>query len=99
MTDDTAFAADVHAEGERRLSAAARKLQRGVEEIVEPVSRFTRERPLAAVGAAFAVGSVIGGGLFTRTTGRLLWLGWRLAGMAMAKNVLANLAGPVGEGP
>ncbi len=69
---------------------AARKVG---ENVVEPLAGFIQERPLAAVGVAFGVGYLLAGGLFSRTTGRLLGLGWRLGGMALAKNLFASLSG------
>jgi ElaB/YqjD/DUF883 family membrane-anchored ribosome-binding protein len=110
MRDDTTFASDVHSEEERGISSAARKVSQGLGElgralserrqnVVEPASRFIQDQPLAAFGVAFGVGYILGGGLFTRTTGRLLGLTWKLGGMALAKNVLGNLGGdPAGEG-
>jgi ElaB/YqjD/DUF883 family membrane-anchored ribosome-binding protein len=74
------------------LGELTRALNDGRQNIVEPMSQFIQEKPLAAIGVAFGVGYVLGGGLFTRTTGRLLGLGWRLGGMALAKNLLGNLA-------
>ena len=39
---------------------------------------FVQEHPMGAVAAALGVGYLVGGGLFTRTTGKLLSLGWAL---------------------
>src|SRR5262249_32112731 len=77
-------------EGLRELGRALSDTREGV---VEPLAGFIQERPLAAVGIAFGVGYLLAGGLFSRTTGRLLGLGWRLGGMALAKNLFANLSG------
>jgi hypothetical protein len=58
--------------------------------VVEPVAQFIQDKPLAAVAVAVGIGYVLGGGLFTRTTGRLMGLGWKLGGMALAKDFLGN---------
>ena len=87
-----------------RVTRAARKVSEGLGElgralsdrrqgVVEPMADFIQERPLAALGVAFAVGYVVGGGLFSRTTGRVLALGWRIGGMALARNMLSGLTG------
>jgi ElaB/YqjD/DUF883 family membrane-anchored ribosome-binding protein len=100
MRDDTTFAPED--QNRAGITDAARKVSEGIgeltralserrENVVEPVSQFIQEKPLAALGIAFGIGYVLGGGLFTRTTGRLLGLGWKLGGMALAKNVLGNL--------
>jgi hypothetical protein len=81
----------------RRVGESLGELGRALSDrrqgVVEPLAGFIQERPLAAVGIAFGVGYVLAGGLFSRTTGRLLGLGWRLGGMAIAKNVFASLSG------
>jgi ElaB/YqjD/DUF883 family membrane-anchored ribosome-binding protein len=107
MRDDTTFASDPLNQQQQQsqpgISDAARKVSQGLGEltralndgrqnIVEPMSQFIQQKPLAAIGVAFGLGYVLGGGLFTKTTGRLLGLGWRLGGMAVAKNLLGNLA-------
>ena len=48
--------------------------------------------PYGMVAAALGVGYVLGGGLFTRTTGRLLRLGVRLAALPMVKDELIGMA-------
>ena len=48
--------------------------------------------PYLMVVAAVGVGYVLGGGLFTRTTGRLLRLGVRLAALPMVKDELLGMA-------
>ncbi len=48
--------------------------------------------PYLTVLAAFGVGYVLGGGLFTRTTGRLIRLGVRLAALPMVKDELIGMA-------
>ncbi|MFY0530402.1 hypothetical protein ACN28I_46935 [Archangium gephyra] len=48
--------------------------------------------PYLMMAAALGVGYVLGGGLFTRTTGRLLRLGVRLAALPMVKDELIGMA-------
>ena len=103
MRDETTFDPTMKQQQQAGITDAARKVSEGIGEltkalndgrqnIVEPMSQFIQGKPLAAVGVAFGIGYILGGGLFTRTTGRLLGLGWRLGGMALAKNFLGNLA-------
>jgi hypothetical protein len=87
------------------LGSAARKVSEGLGElgralsdgqqgIVEPVAEFIQERPIAAVGLAFGIGYILAGGLFSRTTGRLLALSWRLGGLTLAKSLISSLSDP-----
>jgi hypothetical protein len=48
--------------------------------------------PYLMMAAAVGVGYILGGGLFTRTTGRLLRLGVRLAALPMVKDELLGIA-------
>jgi ElaB/YqjD/DUF883 family membrane-anchored ribosome-binding protein len=73
------------------LGELGRALSAGREDVLEPIHELVQQRPLAAVGLAFGVGYVLGGGLFTRMTGRLIGISWRLGGVALAKSLLANL--------
>jgi hypothetical protein len=52
-----------------------------------------QRHPIAMVAAAAGVGYVLGGGLFSPTTGRLLKLGLRLAIIPFVKNQLSIMAG------
>ncbi|MCY1076737.1 hypothetical protein [Archangium lansingense] len=51
-----------------------------------------QRNPYLMMAAAVGVGYVLGGGLFTRTTGRLLRLGMRLAALPMVKDELIGMA-------
>lgn len=55
-----------------------------------PYVRFIFEQPLASVGLAAVVGYVLAGGLFTKTTRRLLGLTWKVGGMSMVRNFLGE---------
>ncbi len=48
--------------------------------------------PYLTLAAAFGVGYVLGGGLFTRTTARVIRLGMRLAALPMVKDELLGMA-------
>ena len=52
-----------------------------------------QRNPIAMVCAAAGLGYVLGGGLFSPTTARLLKLGMRLAIIPFVKGQLANMAG------
>lgn len=58
----------------------------------EAVLDHTRAHPYAALAAAFGVGYVLGGGLFTSTTARLLGLGVKLAAVPLVQNMLLDAA-------
>ena len=51
-----------------------------------------REKPYVSLAAAFGLGYVLGGGLFSPTTGRVLRLGAKLAAVPMVQNLLLDLA-------
>lgn len=55
--------------------------------------RRVEQHPYAMLGAAAAVGYVLGGGLLTSMTGSLIRLGVRLAALPFIKQELLNLAG------
>lgn len=58
----------------------------------DAVIEHTRENPYAALAAAFGVGYVLGGGLFSKTTVRLLGLGVKLAAVPVVQNMLLDVA-------
>ena len=108
MRDETGFNAQGGSK-EPRIGESARKVGEGLgelgralrssrESLASPAARFIQDQPLAALGLAFGLGYVLGGGMFTKATGRLLGLGWRFGGMALAKSVLGNLGVSSGEG-
>src|SRR5438045_9474697 len=59
--------------------------------IVDAVGRFVHERPVGAIGIAFGIGYVLGGGLFSRTTSRVMRIGMRMGGLAFARDFLSGL--------
>jgi hypothetical protein len=66
-----------------------------VSELKEAVDlrRRMEEHPYAMLGAAAAVGYILGGGLLTSMTGALIRLGLRVAALPLIKDELWNLAG------
>ncbi len=48
--------------------------------------------PYAMLSAALGVGYIVGGGLFTPTTGRLIRLGMKLAALPMVRDRLLDVA-------
>jgi hypothetical protein len=64
------------------------------EELADRLGDFMRERPFAAVGAAFGIGYLLGGGLFSRVSARLLGVGLRVGAVALARELLGGLAEP-----
>jgi hypothetical protein len=56
------------------------------------VLEHARERPYATLAAAFGVGYVLGGGLFSKTTVRLLGLGVKLAAVPAVQDFLLDAA-------
>jgi hypothetical protein len=56
-----------------------------------------QRHPLGMVLAAAGVGYVLGGGLFSATTGRLVRVGMRLALVPLLKSQIASFSGDVGQ--
>lgn len=61
------------------------------EDILESIGHFVQTRPAAAVGIAFGAGYILGGGLFTRTTSRLLAIGLRLGALGLARDAFERM--------
>ncbi len=83
----------------RRMVEEARAFK---EAIADQADSFTRavdlrgrvqRNPLGMVLAAAGVGYLLGGGLFSPLTGRLVRIGLRLALIPLVKSQLSNLAG------
>ena len=91
----------------RRMVEEARAFR---EAIGNQAENFTRaidlrgrveRNPIGMVLAAVGVGYVLGGGLFSSLTGKVLRIGLRVALIPVIKSQLANIAGPAhaaGEG-
>jgi hypothetical protein len=80
----------------RRLGQDARDLGDALSEktrtVVSRIVGFTMERPLQALAIAAGIGFVLGGGLFTRAGARVLGVGMRLGGIALARRLFTQLA-------
>jgi hypothetical protein len=71
-----------------------------VKDIVEAVdlSGRVQRHPYGMVAAAIGVGYLLGGGLFTPFTGRVIRLGLRLAALPLVKDELLGMAEVVVDG-
>ncbi len=76
------------------LSEAAREVREKVD-----MSRSVREHPFRAVALAAGVGYVLGGGLFSPWTARLLGLGARAMLVPVLKGQLESMLTGAGQGP
>jgi hypothetical protein len=65
-------------EGERERGAGVADARRRGEEILERGRELVEQNPIPSVAIAFAVGYLLSGALFSRTTLRLALLGARL---------------------
>ena len=101
-------------EGEKPAGEAFEHASKMVEEarafgsaVSGSVESFTRavdlrgrvqRNPIGMVLGALGVGYVLGGGLFSPTTARLLRIGVRLALIPIIKSQIGNIAGSVDDG-
>jgi len=83
------------------VSEASRRLRGDLGDLYSAVARqrddmttrvgaFARERPITSLAIAFGIGYVLGGGLFSRTTSRLLGVGARVYGLKLARNLIGD---------
>ena len=83
----------------KRMAEEARAFKEAVASQAESFTRSidlrgrVQRNPLAMVAAAAGVGYVLGGGLFSPLTGRLLKVGLRLALIPLVKSQLSNIVG------
>jgi hypothetical protein len=75
----------------QQLWSDARSAVTDLRETLDLRGRVERN-PYLMMAAAFGVGYVLGGGLFTRTTARFIKLGMRLAALPMVKDELLGMA-------
>ena len=87
-------------EVEREDAHAAPGAPGAVEETALDVRAFVEAHPIGAVATALGVGYVLGGGLFTRLTSKLIGLGLRFgvqfAVLPVLERELTGLAGSLG---
>src|SRR5215831_15668482 len=83
-------------ESAQKLAAEARTAVREFVGAVDLRGRVNRH-PYGMIAAAMGVGYVLGGGLFTSLTSRILRLGVRLAALPFVKNELVGLAEAVSK--
>jgi hypothetical protein len=62
------------------------------EAVTDALTEKVIENPYGTLAAAFAVGYVAGGGLFTKTTARMIQMGVRLAAIPQVRKPLLDLA-------
>jgi len=83
------------------LSAAVSDARQSVGTMLEDWRDMVDEHPIKALGLALAAGYVVGGGLLTTFTGRLLLggarIGIRLAALPMVRDELMGLVSNMGE--
>jgi hypothetical protein len=83
----------------KRMAEEARAFKEAVASQAESFTRSidlrgrVQRNPLGMVAVAAGVGYVLGGGLFSPLTGRLLRVGLRLALIPLVKSQLSNIAG------
>jgi hypothetical protein len=83
----------------RRMVEEAKALKEAISSQAESFTRAVdlrgrvQRNPIAMVVAAAGVGYVLGGGLFSPLTGRLVRYGIRLALIPLVKSQLVNMAG------
>lgn len=66
-------------------------LERQRAEVEDQIRAFVTTRPLVSLGAAFGVGYVLGGGLFSRLTTHLAGLGIRILASDLVASTLTDM--------
>jgi hypothetical protein len=89
--------ADEMKEQAERLAREANSALNGVSDALGLTPRV-QEHPYGMLGAALGVGYVLGGGLFTPTTMRILTLGAKLASVPVVRDQLLDVAEAVVDG-
>ncbi len=60
------------------------------DDLYTSVTSWVRERPFTGLGIAFGIGYLLGGGLWSRTTARVLGMGARYGLGALARNLITQ---------
>jgi hypothetical protein len=63
---------------------------RSKEDLGARLGSYLRERPYGSLAIAFGIGYVLGGGLFSRASSRLLGIGARVYGLKLARNLMGQ---------
>ena len=84
-------------ESARELAKDANSALNGLADAVG-LTRQVEKAPYALLGAALGVGYIVGGGLFTPTTARLVRLGMKLAAIPQVRDRLIDIAEAVVDG-
>ncbi len=72
------------------LSELREAVQRETDELARNARSYIEQHPYAAVGAAFGIGFLLAGGLFSRTTARALGFGTRFLVGRMVRQLIAG---------
>jgi hypothetical protein len=84
-----------------RLMSAVDEARRSVESLADDLRERVEEHPLRTLGLALGAGYVLGGGLFTALTGRLLFgglrIGLRLAALPLVREELLGMVETITE--
>jgi hypothetical protein len=84
-----------------RLMSAFDEAKRSIETVVEDLRERVEEQPLKTLAMALGAGYILGGGLFTALTGRLLFgglrIGVRLAALPLVRDELMGFVETITE--
>jgi len=84
-----------------KLSSAMGEARESIESMAADLRDRVEEHPWRALGIAVGAGYIVGGGLFTGLTGRLLFgtlrIGLRLAALPIVRDELMGFVGSLGE--
>ncbi len=85
---------------EHAITGAAKTVNSALNGVADATGVTDRvaQNPYGRVAAALATGYVVGGGLFTPTTARLVQLGVKVASIPVVRNQLLGLAEAVVDG-
>ncbi len=75
-----------------KMSQATAQAGSVAEAVRDSLAERVMQNPYGMLAAAFAVGYVAGGGLFTRTTARMVQLGARLAMIPQVRDPMLDMA-------
>jgi hypothetical protein len=89
------------ADGGPKLGAAVGDARESIETMLTDLRDKVEEHPWRALGLALGAGYIVGGGLFTALTGRLLFtgikLGTRLAALPLVRDEVMGFIGTLAD--